>query len=112
MDKEERHELAEAEARIADLEQQLRQRDFELEVLAELSQKINYPLNDKELLVLLLEQIHKALSVDVCAGLIAATSGGGSYPGAQGGQGLGRDLGQNINAGSGISRCHPRVIAN
>lgn len=68
-------QLQQAQAKIKALEQQLRQRNFELEVLAELSQQIIYPLSDKELLILLLQQIHKALEIDVCAGLITGPHG-------------------------------------
>ena len=64
-----------AQARIVGLEEQLRQRNFELEVLAKLTQQISYALSDKELFTLLLDQIDKALPVDVCAGLISRPLG-------------------------------------
>ena len=58
------------------LEERVRERTFELQVLYELSQQIGYTLNYDELFHLMLEHLHRAMSYDASASLLM-TSGRG-----------------------------------
>jgi PAS domain S-box-containing protein len=60
----------------ATLEERVRERTFELQVLYELSQKIGYTLNYDELFRLMLEHLHHAIAYDVSASLLATGEGG------------------------------------
>ena len=63
--------LQQLAARNVELEQRLLQRTFELEILSELSQRVSYPLSDKDLLCMLIESLDRVLPIEVAAGLIA-----------------------------------------
>lgn len=54
----------------ASLEEQVRERTFELRVLYELTQRIGYTLNYDELFRLLLSHLHRAISYEVAATLL------------------------------------------